>query len=183
MDWGIAQILDDQKPGSEKTEHFAEHTWRFVDVKETSGVTGTIAYMAPEQANGRNRELTQRTDIFGLGATLYEMLTGLPPYHDLSYWEALGLAQIGGFKPVRDAAPERDVPPALAAIVETAMAPDPSNRYPDAMAFKSQLLAFMHGEASFPTAILMQASQLRKRGTMAMPPTSSSPATAWSLNK
>src|ERR1051326_7913790 len=62
-DFGLARLLD------------AEST-----VTRTVEVLGTPSYMAPEQASGKNAELTSATDVYGLGAVLYQLLTGHPPF-------------------------------------------------------------------------------------------------------
>jgi PAS domain S-box-containing protein len=93
-------------------------------------VVGTPAYMAPEQAEGRLNEIDQRTDIFGLGAILYEILTGQPPFVGTNTLEVLKKAIRGSPAPPRDLWPE--VPAGLEAICLKAIAKDPRERFSSA---------------------------------------------------
>jgi len=108
------------------------------DVRLTrSGMlVGTPNYISPEQARGE-RELDIRTDIYSLGATLYHMLVGAPPYTGGSASEVIA-------KHLRDPVPDAraanpDVSPGAAAIIRRAMAKDPAARYPDARALLADL--------------------------------------------
>jgi hypothetical protein len=78
----------------------------------TDVILGTYEYMAPEQRRG-DKDLDGRADVFALGVILYEMLTGTLP--------------LGSFRPPSEIA--ADVPPALDAVVNRALAPDPDARY------------------------------------------------------
>jgi PAS domain S-box-containing protein len=86
--------------------------------------------MAPEQAEGRLNDIDQRTDIFGLGAILYEILTGQPPFVGLTTLEVLKKAIRGTPALPRDLWPE--VPAALEAACLKAMAKNPRDRYSSA---------------------------------------------------
>ena len=68
-------------------------------------VTGTLAYMAPEQARGEWDRIDPRTDVFSLGAVLYELLTGSPPYTGMSSTEKIEQAKLGRVTPPRDQNP------------------------------------------------------------------------------
>jgi serine/threonine-protein kinase len=91
---------------------------------------GTPAYMAPEQASGHLDLIDRRTDIYGLGAILYEVLTGRPPFSGPDTHEIL--------RKVREEQPlpphERwaDVPPALESICMRALAKSPTERFTSA---------------------------------------------------
>ena len=91
---------------------------------------GTPAYMAPEQAEGRLNAIDQRTDVFGLGAICYEILTGRPPFVGRDTFEVLQQAVRGEPALPRELWPE--VPTALEEICLKAMAKDPRQRYPSA---------------------------------------------------
>ncbi len=91
---------------------------------EAGQVLGTAAYMSPEQAQGR--EVGPATDIYALGAILYEILTGRPPYQGKT---AAVLAQVrSGVEPDASAL-QKGAPPALAAICRKAMQREVANRY------------------------------------------------------
>jgi PAS domain S-box-containing protein len=90
-------------------------------------IIGTPAYMAPEQAEGRLEQIDERTDVYGLGAMFYEILTGKPPFVGVSTLEVLKKAIRGNPAPPRESWPE--VPPALEEICLKAMARDPAARY------------------------------------------------------
>ncbi|MEM6468590.1 MAG: protein kinase [Planctomycetota bacterium] len=97
MDWGLAKVLSNsecetRKPSTDRRNPNVYHSDRdfdsTTDTKHLCNVVGTQfgcvigtpAYMPPEQANGRIDDLDQRSDVFGLGAILCEILTGSPPY-------------------------------------------------------------------------------------------------------
>jgi predicted Ser/Thr protein kinase len=87
-------------------------------------VMGTLPYMPPEQLRGE--PLDQRADVYGLGATIYHLLTGSPPVKARTATEALQ-ALASGIVPVRTRQP--DVPRALAGVVEQCLALDPAARF------------------------------------------------------
>jgi tetratricopeptide (TPR) repeat protein len=72
MDWGLARPLDNPAESPLDTPRGACETW-------TDAGLGTYAYMSPEQATGRVAEVDRRSDVFGLGAILCDVLTGRPP--------------------------------------------------------------------------------------------------------
>jgi hypothetical protein len=92
-----------------------------------SGVSGTLAYMAPEQARGEAERIDARTDLFGLGAVLYELLTGRPPYQATDRLQLLKLARAGEVVPPRKVRPK--VPPALDDLCMRCLAREPSDRF------------------------------------------------------
>jgi hypothetical protein len=104
-------------------------------------VIGTPSYMAPEQAAGRVDAIDARTDVFQLGALLYELLSGRPPYEGATTMAVVLSASLAQFAPLRDAAPK--APHALAAICEKAMAREPEARFEDGNALAAALGGMM----------------------------------------
>ncbi len=106
-------------------------------------VLGTPSYMAPEQAEGRSREVGPAADIYALGAILYHALTGRAPF--------LGASAIGTMKLVAstEAVPPRrlrpDVPRELETIALKCLEKDPRARYTDAGALGDDLRRFLEG--------------------------------------
>jgi hypothetical protein len=111
---------------------------------QTGDLLGTFRYMSPEQASGRAVVLDQRTDIYSLGVTLYELLTlerALPG----TTREQL-LHQIGSVDPKPLRAIDRTIPAELDTIIFKAIAKDPADRYPSARAFADDLGRFLRDE-------------------------------------
>jgi hypothetical protein len=94
-------------------------------------VSGTLAYMPPEQARGELERIDPRTDLFGLGAVFYALLTGSPPYRADTDAELWRQAQAGQVIPVRERNPK--VPAAVAAVCMRCLAPDPGQRFASAV--------------------------------------------------
>jgi WD40 repeat protein/serine/threonine protein kinase len=102
-------------------------------------VLGTPYYMSPEQAGGR--PVDERADVYALGALLYEVLTGEPPYRSAP--EPLAAVLAGPPAPAEDLAPT--IPPDLGTIARKAMARRPEDRYPSARELAEDLRRFQTG--------------------------------------
>jgi len=89
-----------------------------------------LPYMAPEQTGGRVREFGPHTDVYGLGALLYEVLTGRPPFQGDNWMATMAGHLQADPKPLRSH--RKDVPPALEAVVLKAMRRYPEHRYQSA---------------------------------------------------
>ncbi len=112
---------------------------------------GTPAFMAPEQLRGRYDQLDQRTDVFGVGAVLYSIMTGRAPFEGGSTRETLAKSRAGRVRfPARD--PLR-APAPLRRIVERAMARRPSDRYGSVLDLKRDLETFVKGGYVLPTRV------------------------------
>jgi tetratricopeptide (TPR) repeat protein len=113
-------------------------------------VIGTVSYMSPEQASGER--VDGRSDIYGLGCVLYEMLAGTPPFTGPSARAVLARHVVDPVPSLRTVRPA--VSPALEAIVATALAKVPADRFPDAAAFKAavdaEALATATGQRTGP---------------------------------
>jgi len=106
-------------------------------------ISGTPAYMAPEQAQVRANKLTAATDIWGLGAILYQLLTGQPPFRAETAQETVKLVLEG-----RVRTPRRWVstlPLDVQAIVMRCLSRNPAERYPTARALADDLARFIEG--------------------------------------
>ena len=87
LDWGLAKVIGhSDDPDTAAVTPLSGH---HVDETMQGQVFGTPAYMPPEQAAGRQDLIDARSDVYGLGAILYEILTGRPPYHGASASEVL----------------------------------------------------------------------------------------------
>jgi eukaryotic-like serine/threonine-protein kinase len=94
---------------------------------------GTPQYMAPEQASGNNAAIDARTDLFALGAIVYEMLAGRPAFTGESVVAVIMNVVTGTPAPLASLAP--DVPPPVVAAIERALAKKPEERFADVATF------------------------------------------------
>jgi eukaryotic-like serine/threonine-protein kinase len=105
---------------------------------------GTPAFMSPEQAQGRIDLLSPISDVFSLGAILYQILTGQPPYVAPTKEEVLRKAQVGDYPVPR--ALHRGIPASLEAICLKALSTFPKDRYPTCLELAKDLERFLADE-------------------------------------
>ncbi|MCA9241213.1 MAG: tetratricopeptide repeat protein, partial [Planctomycetales bacterium] len=127
VDWGLAKASGEGSSVDALSEApISTSGSSAADMTMQGGVIGTPIYMSPEQAAGRTDLFTAATDVYGLGATLYHLVTGRPPF-DPSAANVLYAVRIGKFKPPEQQTP--GVPRPLASICKKAMANKPAERY------------------------------------------------------
>jgi serine/threonine-protein kinase len=133
-DFGIAKVLvGDNADGKARTQAGAR--------------MGTLLYMSPEQIRGA-AEVDARTDIFALGAILYEAATGRVAFHASSDYDTMKRIVEGTYEP-----PDRvvgDLPPVIAGCIRKALAVEPSERFQDCTAFREALEQVLDANPEVP---------------------------------
>jgi eukaryotic-like serine/threonine-protein kinase len=146
VDWGLAKVVgrDDPTPLS-AAERTLRPEWHSGTSETMAGsAIGTPSYMSPEQAEGRTDRIGPASDIYGLGATLYGLVTGQPPLEGIDIDKLLRRVRQGDIPPPRQVNPR--VPAALEAIVVKAMAPRPADRYESAHALAEEVERWLADE-------------------------------------
>ncbi len=110
---------------------------------QSGDLLGTPSYMAPEQAEGR-RDLDRRVDVYALGAILYELLTGRPPFKAATALDTL--TQVRQEEPVSIARLRSNVPPDLGTITLKCLEKSPAKRYATALELARDLERFLGNE-------------------------------------
>jgi serine/threonine-protein kinase len=143
LDWGLARLMDrlepagPQLPVSVDCDASADHTL-------AGQVVGTPSYLSPEQAEGRLDLLDERSDVYGLGAVLYEILTCEPPYSSGTPEEVVQRVLREALVPPRQRV--TDVPRALEAVCQKALAKTPGERYTSARELAREVEHFLADE-------------------------------------
>jgi serine/threonine-protein kinase len=125
-------------------------------LSQVGSVQGTPAFMSPEQARGA-AQLDVRSDIYSLGATLYAVLTGEPPFSGRSAYDTVAQVLYGEPQPVRARAPA--VSPEVEALVMRSLAKDPTQRPQDPESFREAIDETLRGLGT--TASAMSSGRLR----------------------
>ncbi len=142
LDWGLAKMLDavaDDAPAVGLSEEAR------TEATQAGRALGSPAYMSPEQAEGRTDLIDTRTDIYGLGAILFEILTGLPPHRGKDTAELLREIIHGDVPQARNVEPV--TPAALGAICAKAMAKKRADRYGKATELAEDVQRYLGDEA------------------------------------
>ena len=123
-DFGLAKQLD------------GEHT-----MTETGQILGTAGYMPPEQAEAMRENIGPASDVYSIGAVLYELLTGRPPFQSDTVWETL--RHVREQDPVSPRKLNPDVPRDLETVCLKCLRKSPGNRYPSAADLAADLDRFL----------------------------------------
>jgi serine/threonine-protein kinase len=138
MDWGLARLSRTRPASGENAQ------------MEAPGPVGTPAYMSPEQARGNPAEMDERSDVFGLGAILYEIVAGRTPYGpEYDAERIIELAKAGRVIPLEQQA-KVGVSKRIRNIIMKAVQPRPEDRYQSVVELQSDVHAFLLGGLHLP---------------------------------
>jgi serine/threonine-protein kinase len=140
MDWGLARLTRSAPASGERSQ------------MQARGPVGTPPYMSPEQARGIPEEMDERTDVFGLGAILYQIVSGKLPYgasRDARQIVARALA--GETVPIDEAIGALPIAKRIRAIVTRSIAKNPADRHPNVAALAEDVRRFLRGGLHLPT--------------------------------
>ncbi len=157
MDWGLARLTK-TRPASGSSAQM-----------EAPGPVGTPGYMSPEQARGRPMDMDERSDVFGLGAVLYEIVSGKMPFGAFHTPEAtLSLTRAGSVVPIDDAlaAGGVGIPKGLRDIVAKATAPHPADRYASVVDLQRDIVSFLRGGLHLPRKVFPPGAIIIREGDL-----------------
>jgi eukaryotic-like serine/threonine-protein kinase len=163
LDWGLARLVDQPEEAAEAERKPALSPEAQTEATQAGSQLGTPAYMAPEQAEGRSDLIDPRTDIYGLGTILYEILTGRAP-HDGPDTASVYQKIIHGPTPrVRAAEPTAPLP--LDAVCARAMAHSRRDRYATASELAEDVKRWLNDQpvSCFAEPLLVKAGRFARR--------------------
>jgi serine/threonine-protein kinase len=152
MDWGLAKVLSGERPVGTEPASDADlsvlktaRSGSDAHASQAGSVLGTPAYMAPEQARGEIGQIDERSDVFGLGAILCEILTGEPPFTALSGRNVLIIAATGELDEAFARLDHSDAEPELLALAKDCLAAEREDRLRHAGVVAERITAYLAG--------------------------------------
>ena len=127
MDWGLSKVVGEIEWVDDRVDRDDTDSGRMI-WSRVGSVLGTAPYMAPEQARGDVDAVDERTDVFGLGGILLEILTGAPPYEGDDDGEVIRAAAAGRLEEAHARLAASGSAPGLAALVRRCLDPSPDGR-------------------------------------------------------
>ncbi|MBN1611539.1 MAG: protein kinase [Polyangiaceae bacterium] len=149
-DWGVARPA--AHSGSAWTPKNMALTDGEPSAEAPGSLVGTLCYMAPEQLSGRIDQLDERTDVFGLGAMLYQILAGRPPRESSEIAGIIARGGAGEITPPERVVPGAVLPAELSRIALKAMSSASTDRYPSVNELKADVERFQRGTWRLPRA-------------------------------
>ncbi|MBV8487989.1 MAG: serine/threonine protein kinase [Planctomycetaceae bacterium] len=157
-----SNILIDQQQLPQITDFgLARRTSEDSSLTASGAVLGTPSYMAPEQASGKRGSIGPTTDVYGLGAILYELLTGRPPFRTSTMMETV--VQVLERDPIPPHELAGDVPRDLESICLKCLEKMPEDRYPTARALADELERYLQGEVVAATGVVQRLRRWTRR--------------------
>ena len=171
VDWGLARYLEGDditvmESGRSQSQGEASSTEESNNLTRLGNVIGTPSYMSPEQAEGCRA--SKSSDVYGLGATLYAIITGNAPFRGSSVIDVIKLARQTRFPPISECQPT--VPKRLIAICEKAMRSDSEKRYESAIELADDVESFLADQpvTAFPDPPIDKIRRWLKRNRVAV---------------
>ena len=164
LDWGMGKIIATDAAGATvDDEHEPWFSFPGSDDIETLGAIGTPGFMSPEQLEGQWEKVGPASDIYGLGATLYVLLTGRSPFPGLGPGDIAAKVRRGEFPRPRQANP--GVPRPLEAICLKAMDRQPENRYASPLALADDVECWLADQpvSAFPDSKVIRTARWARR--------------------
>ena len=155
LDWGLAVCLD-RTPLGEETPREVDRR-KLCTMETASNPAGSPAYMAPEQARMNTDGLGYHTDIYLIGAILYELVMGFAPHAADTVGDALDLAIRNSYLPLLP-----QTPPVLATLINRCLATAPGDRPASAIEVREELERYLSGAGKRERAVGLVQSVLQK---------------------
>jgi serine/threonine-protein kinase len=153
IDWGLARLTKTRPASGDFSQ------------MEAPGEVGAPAYMSPEQARGNPADMDERSDVFCLGAVLYEIVSGQLPYGFSNNPDLIvEKARNGQVIPIDRFAERYGIPKRLRDIVNRAVAPLPADRYQSVVDFQQDVREFLRGGLYLPHKTFAPGSLIIREG-------------------
>ncbi len=156
MDWGLARLTR-TRPASGKMAQM-----------EAPGPVGTPGYMSPEQARGNPSEMDERSDVFGLGAVLYQIVSGKTPFgeHSDNVDVVMRRSEQGAVVSIEQATAGIGISKRLRDIVAKSTAPKPEDRYQTVVDLQRDVVSFLRGGLHLPRKLFQPGETIIREGAV-----------------